>query len=481
MSVWARAMAALAFVAASLLVLVAWVPRLELVGDAILDGDLPDDDEASTALYLRFDNDGGTAGAPALLVLDECSSLNNDGTATNAPIYISDTFGSPIPQTGGGNPIALALDANLEQYLSIAYHPSLAFSGESFTIEAWVRLRALASGVTPQDRAWLLVRKQIGEGDETIEYALLPQMGAATLSSNAFGKTEGHTGSEIGVILGDAAEVGQWALISHLEITDGDWHYISVAVDVHEGQARFVLDDDVDEFSFEDQGHTVNTGPLTIGAHPSGAGSFESPFDGDIDEIRISRGVVPQERLLHTPGSVTQPGTTYTLDFGTVEPGTDPVELTFQALNSGETSNYSLEGEVDLAAVSDTRLTVDAPSFGPLGSGDMSAVMTVTLDPSAEGTLGGQQLVVTGTAVTYGFDGVGAPATVQITGSVEVESSDDDDTTDDDDSDSPADDDTDYSKGCSCRVADGSPGVVWGALGLVAIWTLRRRVHSTVR
>ena len=459
------------------LVLTAWVPRLELVGDAVLDGDLPEDDDAATALYLRFDNDGGSAGTPALVVLDECASLHNDGTATNGPMYIGDTFGSPIPQTSDGNPIALALDASLDQYISVPYHPSLAFSGESFTIEAWVRLRGLATGLTPQDRAWLLVRKEVGEGDETIEYALLAQMGAAALSTNAYGKTEGHTGSEIGVILGDAAVVGQWALISNLEITDSDWHYVSVAVDVHQELARFVLDDEVDEFSFEDQGHAVNTGSLTIGAHPNATGSFESPLDGDIDEIRISRGVVPQDRLLNAPGGVQQLGTTYTLDFGTVEPGADPLELTFQALNSGEPSNYSLEGQVDLAAVSDTRLTLDAPTYGPLASGEMSDTVTVTLDPSAEGALESQQLVVTGTAQTYGFDGVGAPAIVLITGSVEFESSGDDDTTDpgDDDSGDPADDDTgDYSQGCSCRTAHGSTGWSWLAGIPLVCWVCSR-------
>jgi len=471
---------AFAIVAAASFVLTAWVPRLELVGDAAVDGGLPTDDQASTALYLRFDNDGGAAGTAALVVVDECDSLQNDGTAINGPMYIADTFGSPIPQTGGGNPIALSLDANLDQYLSVPYHPSLAFSGESFTIEAWVRVRALATGLSPQDRAWLLVRKEIGADDATIEYALLAQMGAAALSSNAFGKTEGHTGSELGVILGDAAAVGQWALISNLEITDADWHYVSVAVDVHQQLARFVLDDQVDEFSFEDQGHTVNTGPLTIGAHPNSLGSYESPFDGDIDEIRISRGVVPQELLLYTPGSAPQYGTTYTLDFGTVEPGADLVELTFQATNSGEPSAYSLEGEVDVAGVSDARLTVAPATYGPLSAGELSDAVTVTLDPSAEGILDTQQLVVTGTAVTYGFDGVGAPATVQITGSVEVEIPGDDDTSEpgDDDSAGSVDDDSNYTPGCSCRSAGGSPlasGWALCAIAAIAAARLRRR------
>ncbi len=467
------------------LILIGWAPpRLVLEGDVTADSALPAEDPDSVpALYLRFDNDGAKAGAVAGVVVDEGSPVANSGVATNGPMYISTTFGSPIPQTGQPNPLALDLRAAQGQYLTVPYHPCLAFAGASFTLEAWVKLHTVADGMGPQDRAWLMVRKELGESDDSIEYAFLVQMGAAVHSDNAFGKSEDLTGNELGVILGDAADAGQWALISHLEITDTDWHYVSAAVDVDAQQARFTLDEFVDEFAFEDQGHTFNQGPLIVGAHPNAQGNVESPLDASIDEIRVSRGVVPLDELLAEAGTGGGwPTVDYTLDFGTVAPDSGVQSLTFQVVNDGLEGSYSLEGELDWTGVDDTRVTVTGPTtFGPLDRGETSDPVTVSLDTAAEGPLEDLQLVVSGTANSYGFAAVGSPAPVTLAGSVGDPPADDDDTSDDDDDDADDDDSSaggpDYQQGCSCDGAAATRAPLAWLLAAVVL-LLRRRPSS---
>jgi len=460
--------------------LVGWSPpQLWLTGDATLDGELPEDIGAVTALYLRFDNDGANPTDTALVVVDEGSPVANHATAMNGPMYSSYTFGSPVPQTGDANMLALSLASVAEQYLTVPYHPSLSFAGGSFTIEAWVRLNDLASGTGPQDRAWLVVKKEHGEGDETIEYALLVQAGAAVLSSNAFGKSEGFTGNELAVILGDTIAAGQWALLSNLEITDSDWHFVAVTVDTEQQRARFVLDEQVDEFDFVDQGHTFNQGLVVVGAHPNAAGLYETPMDADIDEIRISRGAVPEERQLERTGTGTNDGgSTWVMDFGTVELGSAPLELTLSVTNDGGDGCYTMEGAADATAISDGRLTASELDFEDLDQGQGSATLTVTLDPATAGDLIDQELVIEATATTYGFHALGSPARVLITGTVEDPAAGDDDTTAaDDDTTAADDDDPEYAEGCSCR-SDGRSAVgivAWLLLGAAGLVSARLR------
>ena len=461
--------------------LIGWAPpRLVLQGDVSASSTLPGEDPAAvSALYLRFDNDGAQAGGAAAVVVDEGSPVANSGVATHGPMYISSTFGSPVPQNGQPNLLALDLQADQGQYLTVPYHPCLAFAGASFTLEAWVKLHTVADGMGPQDRAWLMVRKELGESDDSIEYAFLVQMGAAAQSENAFGKTADLTGNEIGVILGDAADAGQWALISHLEITDTDWHFVSVAVDVDAQQARFTLDEAVDEFAFEDQGHTFNQGPLIVGAHPNSQGNIESHLDASIDEIRVSRGVVPLDELLAEAGTGGGwPTVDYTLDFGSAAPDSGVQSLTFHVVNDGLDGSYSLEGEIDWTGVDDTRVTVTGPTtFGPLGQGETSDPVTVSLDTSVEGSLEALQLVVSGVASSYAFEAVGSPAAVSLTGSVGDPPADDDDAADDDDT--LSDDDSagggpEYEQGCACDGAAVTPSTGASLLIAACVLGLRR-------
>jgi len=460
-----------------------WMPpRLVLDGDVVAEGELPaEDPDYVEALYLRFDNDGAVQGDAASIAVDEGSPAGNHAAAAGDPEYIATTFGGTVPQTGEDNTLALDLEADDGQYLSVSHHPSLAFDHDAFTLEAWVKLDTLAHGTSTSDRGWLMVRKELGLGDESITYAFLVQMGAAVHSDRAYGKSSNHTGSELGVILGDDGSDQQWVLISNLEITDHGWHHVSVAVDRNSDEARFTLDGEVDDFRFEDLGYASNDGPLIIGGHPNAQGSIEGTLDAEIDEVRICRGVVPVDQLLDAKGSgPADEVPTYTLDYGTRELGSCQISLVFEVANEGSPNGDDLVAELDLDALTDPRITVTGEIDAELPGGETSDLIVVTFEPTSAGSLEGQELTVLGKAAELEYEALGSPATIAFFGGVEGDD-DDDDAADDDDV---GDDDAPGGRqggedGCECSAGGDRRGigavVAAGVLVIVGLRWRRRR------
>jgi len=87
---------------------------------------------------------------------------------------------------------------------------------------------------------------------------------------------------------------------SFLEVETTGWHFISVAHRAGEDQAsvRFGLDGVFEEIAFEPEYHMSWTAPLVIGAHTNSNGTYNQRLRGAIDELRISRRVLPVGELL---------------------------------------------------------------------------------------------------------------------------------------------------------------------------------------
>ncbi len=462
-------------------------PLLTLTGDVECStADLPDDPDYVPVLYLRFEE--GSDGDEAWLVYDSSPGPVGTGTVSGGATYSSDVPRTTIHQSGESNLASLDLDASQPSVVEIPHQASLGFGLASFTAEAWVQLDTLASGITNNDRQWLAVKKELGTDDETINYAWLAQVGAAAYIPTSYGKTEGHTGREMALIFGNdnGRLEGLWTAVSQLEIADHDWHHVSVAYDAPGQTVRFTLDDQVDEVVIERHGHLINAGPLVLGAHPGPDGGYANGLDGKIDEFRLGRGVVPLNNLLrgYAPDPIWTPY--YTLDFGSVQEGLDPVTLSFQVHHAAEQYAHLLEGEVSDSLVHDDRLTVEEGTFGPLADGGISRTYSVTLDPADSGDLEGDEILVEGWAGTYGFDAVGSPATVHVVGTVLKNngSGDDDDFIPDDDDDGwhPEDDDDGRppepdDDGCECALSDERPAVGLVLLGVLALLGRRRRMR----
>ena len=456
-------------------------PALALTGDVeASSASPPSGADHVPVLRLRFEE--GAAGAEATVVIDDTYGPVGNGTASGGAEYSADVPTPTVPQSEEANLLSLALDPSQPTLVTVPHQASLSFGLASFTAEAWVRLDTLASGTTNDDRQWLAVKKELETDDQTINYAWLAQAGASVLIPTSYGKAEDHTGREMALIFGnDNARIeGLWTAVSHLEITDHDWHHVSVAYDAPNTTVRFTLDDQVDEITVERHGHLENLGPLVLGAHPSPGGGHANGLDGGLDEFRLCRGVVPIDQLLVRTGTTPSWTPRYALDFGHVVEGDDPVTLSFRVSHGAGQYAHLLQGEGALSPAHDSRLTVDLGAFGPLADGGVSRTFSVTLDPANNGELEESEIIVDGWAYGYGFTAIGSPAVIEISGTVEGSGSDDDDETwpgdDDDCCDFPQDDPPPregMGGGCACDTAGhGVPGVL-AALGLAAL--LRRR------
>ena len=465
----------------------AW-PVAELVGDVVVDGTPPTAGPPSlTALYLRFDDDGALEDEEVVVAVDDSDDVDNPAQGVNGPLYSAATFGSEVPGTGVSNDLCVHLAADDHAYLEVPHHPILGFGHSPFTIEAWVRLDTLAQGLSSDDRKYLVLKKTEGEGDGFTSYGFLVQAGATGLAPNRFGKTEDVTGRELALAFGnpEATTDVMFFLISHLEITDDQWHYVAVAFDPEADQARFHLDDQVDVVEYEDPrptapAHFLNQAPLTLGAHRTAQGGG-STLDGYLDELRISRGVVPEEQLLNgtEPVLEVQPSS-YVLDFGVVEQGAPQQDACIQVANTSDSYAHMITGEVDTTGVTDSRIQVQGGSFGPLPAGGAARCIEVTFDPSVVGEFSGEILEIHAHAYTYEFPAAGSPFTVELRGEVSPAGDDDDTTGDDDtpadDDDTPADDDDDGS-GCGCS-GQPSGGGLAPAL-LLFLFVAARRSRSS--
>lgn len=229
--------------------------------------------------YWRFDGDAKRPGVVIEKIRAETG--NNNGRAKGRATCSGDVFGGSVPQTGKPNTMCLDLERDSGDYVEVPHDPSISFADSSFTIEAWVKLETLPNG-NVDSRQYIVHKKGRSGGldNSNVEYGL-------------------HFTAGNQLVLQFSDGIGSHMISGGLSINDTtNWHYVSAAMDAENGLVRFTLDDRVVTKTGVTFKPKANTEPLIIGGHFNSVGAFDSTFDGKIDELRISRGVVPLDRLL---------------------------------------------------------------------------------------------------------------------------------------------------------------------------------------
>jgi arylsulfatase A len=393
-------------------------PRLALEGDGLIVDRAAQPPPGSTIFHLRFDGDAAAHGRPISTVRSAALHPASIAAAANGPLFDADTRSPIVPLDGWANGLSARLDASRHQHLAIPPSPALEIGRASVTIEAWLRLASLGT------RQWLLLSKPLGRDDAFVDLGVLAQVGdVATLAAHVTVGAESDgaesDGRELAVVFGDPTiDEGPWAVVSALRIDDHEWHRVVVRIDVAASTVTFDVDGARDVVAFEDRGHLVSTGPVLIGAHHDEHGRIDETLDGWIDELRLSEGSLPDARLLDAPRAPDRAPVEALLDLGAVPRGSAPIVRTIAIVNDAPAPARLLEGEVDVRAASDPRLTVEAPGWGGLASGAGRGEIRVTFRADHLGALHGQSILVHGRAVGRGLEAAGSPVRIRIEGAV---------------------------------------------------------------
>ncbi len=149
-----------------------------------------------------------------------------DGTPTNAQ-PIADVPVASVPRTNAANITSGLLGG--DGFVTVSDTDGLlSFGGESFTVEAWVRVDEISDTSGPDQRQFLVQKKGLTAPGRTQDYSILVQGGDVFESSSQnFGKTSGFSGREIVVLFGSGSSV--WSVTSFLQIRTPGWHAVSVA------------------------------------------------------------------------------------------------------------------------------------------------------------------------------------------------------------------------------------------------------------
>lgn len=362
----------------------------------------------NTVAYWRFDNDGPSSGQPATTIKDEVQLHN--GTASAGPLYTDNVPATHLPQPQSHNLLALSLNG-INQNVIIPHHNNLDLSSGSFTLEAWVR-------ITDHSKTyplWVFYKKPMMTTDLFIEYSFLANLKTWISQPRIYGKTQNLTGKEIGMVFGDGT--AYWVLASNFEITDTEWHYISVAIDHTNFTARFVLDQNYETIYFDGNNTRLSgNGNLVLGGHHNVSGTYNHFFPGVIDELRITRGVVPPHRLLSYPPRI-EP-IKYELVLGAIPLGTRMTRYFRLGNNPTQTPADYLVGEVSADCITDPRVTVQTGIFGPIIDGSTSQDFGVVVDATSMGEITEQYIDVTAFSYALGNRAVNTPLIIILKGAV---------------------------------------------------------------
>ena len=235
--------------------------------------------------YWRFEEPGG------LTALDETANGLN-GAFMGSPTHSADVPVALVPRTGAPNTQSLDLNWASPSNGGTVHIPDsgglLSTGTTSFTLEAWVRLNQLSTGANADQRQYLFMKKPSSTPDSMLDYAFLVQSGDLD-----------GTGRNLMFRYGDGTNTG--SVTSLLRITDTDWHFVSVAVDVTGRHIRFGLDGSYETFLLG-KPDFVNTGPLVLGGHQNQMGVYNHFLRGSIDEVRFTRAFLsPPDLLDATP------------------------------------------------------------------------------------------------------------------------------------------------------------------------------------
>lgn len=309
---------------------------------------------SETIAYWRFENAKAIGADSGPLGLD----ASNNGGSSQALVPVP-----AIPSTGAVNTGSVLL-GNAGRLIVADPSQHLSFFDEAFTVEAWVRLDQLGGTGSAGNRQWLACKKG-ATPDSQIDWGILVQ-GAEYASScdEVSGRTANLNGRELVFTggYGDGGGTNKWAVVSNLRIVDNGWNYVAVSFDPFNRICRFVLNDVYEDVSIESMQLFANAESLVIGGHPNATGGINQLLRGSIDELRISRGMLPLTALLAAPyapesadtngdgvpdecgspcvGDVNGDGVVNGVDLGTVLAG-------WGAAGGGTASDLNSDGVVD--------------------------------------------------------------------------------------------------------------------------------------
>lgn len=255
--------------------------------------------QSALIAHYRFEN-------AANLGLDETG--NHNGTPTNGPTQSSSVGQNPVNYTNAANIGSLNLDfAAPADHMVVAHASALSFGLNPWTIEAYVSLDTNPTTLTP---GMYIAQKKGVATDNFQDYAFLLSGNRGGIPAGAIFFDNGSysaTGRNLQVEFGDGSQI--IAFRSNLNVPTSGWAHISAAFDGVQ-TVRFTLDTNLGDDLVDSTetiiagaafGTTTNTGTLIIGAKKNNAGAIAQAFDGLLDEVRISSGVVPVNQLLTVP------------------------------------------------------------------------------------------------------------------------------------------------------------------------------------
>ncbi|NBQ14794.1 MAG: hypothetical protein EBU31_09335, partial [Proteobacteria bacterium] len=150
--------------------------------------------QSATRGYWRFEEASGN--------LLDSSPSGLTGVPTGI-IRSNDVPVATVPATAQANHRSVDLSSN-GSFLVNDPGGILASAGESFTVEAWVRLVTLATGATADARQALVQRKAIGIGDKAADFLVYAQGGnMSSAGLRNYGKTAQFTGRELVLAFGN--------------------------------------------------------------------------------------------------------------------------------------------------------------------------------------------------------------------------------------------------------------------------------------
>lgn len=179
-----------------------------------------------------------------------------------------------------------------------------ASEGESFTVEAWVKIDTLSEQSEAQGRQTLVQRKRLTDGDKFIDWMFLVQAGDyPTTGLKTFGTQYDLRSLALVFGTGASSTASFWTVASQLKISDNQWHYVAAIFDAGRSEVTFVLDQQMDKVLFLSQGRVITNGPLLVGAHNNSAGLLNQRVRGSVDELRISGRALEPTLLLARLGT----------------------------------------------------------------------------------------------------------------------------------------------------------------------------------